>query len=221
LKQGVVFDLDGVLIASGPAHAASWRAVARKHGIALTDDAFRQTFGMRSADIIRRFWGERLSEQDVWRIDLEKEHTYRQLVSGMVPLAIGAREVLTALREAGLTLALASSGPPENLQLVLRETRLGAFFDVTVDGADVRLGKPAPDCFLLAARRAALAPADCVAVEDAPVGVQAARSAGMHAIGLLDTHGPGKLTEAGAEREVTSLRQVTPELVFELLGTQA
>jgi len=214
---GVIFDMDGVLVASGPAHAASWRLLARKHGIEISDEQFAATFGQTSRDILRSFWGERLSDDQVRRLDAEKEAIYRELITGMVPLTIGARETLAGLAQAGFVLALATSGPPENVELVLRETGLGPCFAATVTGCDVQRGKPAPDCFLLAAQRAGVSPAQCTVVEDAPVGIQAALAAGMTPIGFAGTHPPERLRAAGVATVVSRLSEIAPELVRGLL----
>ena len=179
MARGVIFDMDGVLVQSGPPHKASWRAVARQDGIDLTDEAFERTFGMSSREIVRKIWGPQITDDEVRRIDEEKERIYRQLISGNVPLSPGARETLARLAEAGYVLAVGTSGPPENVELVLRETGLGRYFAATVNGLEVPHGKPAPDIFLKAAERAGLRPADAVGVEDAPVGIDAALAAGM------------------------------------------
>lgn len=216
MTHGVIFDMDGVLVASGPAHAESWRSVAREHGIDISDEQFKRTFGRPSRDIIRVIWGENVSDEDVRRYDDQKEATYRKLISGQVPLAHGAREMLTALQQAGYVLAVATSGPRENIELVLREANLGSLFAAVVTGFDVDRGKPAPDCFLLAAERAGLQAAGCVVVEDAPVGIQAALAAGMKPIGFVGTHPPEKLRQSGAEVVVERLSEISPELVAQL-----
>jgi beta-phosphoglucomutase len=217
LRTGVIFDMDGVLVASGPAHAASWRVLARRHGIELSDQRFRETFGRPSRDIVRMIWGEHVSDEQIRQIDDEKERIYRELITGIVPLTIGAREVLQALSRAGFVLAVATSGPPENLELVLRETGLDRYFAATAHGFDVHHGKPAPDCFLLAAERAGLAAGNCVVVEDAPVGIQAACAAGMPAIGLAGTHPRERLAAAGAAAVIDRLDELSPELVRTLI----
>ena len=125
----------------------------------------------------------------------------------------GVHETLTTLAEAGYVLALGTSGPPENLELVLRETGLKTSFTAAVHGFDVEHGKPAPDVFLTAAERAGLRPADCVVVEDAPVGIQAALAAGMSVIGYAGTHDAQRLRAAGAQRVVERLTDITPQLV--------
>ena len=218
-KRGVIFDIDGVLVASGPAHRASWQMVARKHGFNLPDRMFTDTFGRPSRDIIRTIWGPATTDAQIHEIDTEKERIYRDLVTGILPLTIGVRETLAELGGAGFVLAVATSGPPENLELVMREGRLGGYFAATVHGFDIKHGKPAPDCFLLAAERAGLLPGNCGVVEDAPVGIEAALAAGMQPIGLVGTHPAERLRTAGA-RVVERLAEITPALVCGLLDRQ-
>lgn len=184
----------------------------------MPDDLFLHSFGMPSRDIIRRVWGEGLSDARVREVDDEKEKVYRELVRGMLPLTIGVREMLHGLRDAGLVLSVATSGPPENLELVIREGRLTGWFAATVHGFDVERGKPAPDCFLLAAQRAGLRPSGCVVVEDAPAGIAAARAAQMPVIGFVGTHSAERLREAGVSAVVERLTEVTPALVDGLLA---
>lgn len=217
MKRGVIFDMDGVLVASGPAHRASWQALARRHGIDLPEEAFLETFGMPSRDIVRRVWGPQVTDAEIKQIDDEKEAFYRSLITGMVPLTVGTREVLGGLAESGFVLVVATSGPPENLELVLHEAQLGHHFAATVHGFDIEHGKPAPDCFLLAAERVGLPPANCVVVEDAPVGIASALAAGMKVIGLVGTHPDWKLHEAGATHVVDRLGEITSVVIARLL----
>ncbi len=219
MPDGVIFDMDGVLVDSGPAHAASWRTVARQHGIEISDEQFRRTFGRPSRDIIRIIWGEHVTDDDIRRYDEQKEAAYRDLIRGNVPLVPEAPAVLAALRDAGYALAVATSGPRANVELVLRETGLTPLFAAVVTGFDVHLGKPAPDCFLLAAERIGTPPARCVVVEDAPVGIEAGVAGGMKCIGLTGTHPAQPLRAAGAAVVVDRLDAVTPELVGDLLGS--
>ncbi|MCG3125317.1 MAG: Fructose-1-phosphate phosphatase YqaB [Phycisphaerae bacterium] len=215
---GVIFDMDGVLVASGPAHRASWQLLARRHAFNVSDEDFDRTFGRTSRDIIRLLAGRTLSDAEVRTLDDEKEALYRELVRGVVPLMIGARETLEALRSAGLALAVATSGPRDNVELVLTETGIATYFSGVVHGGDIERGKPAPDCFLLAAERLRRLPARCVVVEDAPVGIEAARAAGMRVVALVGTHGEAVLRAAGADRVVERLAQITPELVAALVA---
>ena len=89
LAFGVIFDMDGVLVDSGPAHCESWRELARRHSIEMSAQAFAETFGMPSRDIVRRFWGPGVTNEEIRQIDEQKEAVYRELVAGRVPLSPG------------------------------------------------------------------------------------------------------------------------------------
>lgn len=216
MSYGVIFDMDGVLVDSGPAHHQSWQRLAAKHGIDVPAERFQQTFGRPSRDIIRIIWGERVSDQEIQQLDEEKETLYRELISEHIPLMPGCRKTLERLQKADVRIAVATSGPPENIELVLSEGLIANYFDATVDGFEIAAGKPAPDCFLLAADRLELPAASCVVVEDAPVGIQAATAAGMKTIALIGTHPAAVLQTAGAARVVQKLEEITPALVAQL-----
>lgn len=218
MQIGVLFDMDGVLVASGPAHSASWRVLARRHDLTISDELFRATFGKPSRDIVRQIWGPGVSDEEVRAIDDQKEAVYRDLIRGMVPLTIGVRELLESLARQAIPLAVATSGPPENVALVLEETGIGPYFRATVTGFDIRHGKPAPDCFLLAAERLGLPPQSCIVVEDAPVGIQAGLAAGCRVVALVGTHPPERLRAAGAHDVVHELRDITPQRLRALLS---
>ena len=210
MRQGVIFDMDGVLVDSGPAHIASWRVLAKQHDVTMSDEEFSRCFGRTSRDIIRRLWGDRVPNDQISRIDDEKEAIYRASISGQIPLMPDMQAMLMNLSQAGLVLAVATSGPRENVALVLEQAELRSFFDAVVTGDDIEHGKPAPDCFLLAARQAGLEPSACVVLEDALVGIQAAVAAGMLPIGYVGTHPAQRLLDAGAVLAASKLSKITP-----------
>ena len=218
MPSAVIFDMDGVLVDSGAAHHESWQRVTRERGMQVSRERFNETFGRPSPDIIRIIWGDHVSPEEVERISDDKERIYRKIVTGNLPLMPGCAALLGRLHAAGLTLAVATSGPKENLDLVLREGEIEAYFAATVTGFEIAHGKPAPDCFQLAAQRIGRSPDECVVVEDAPVGVRAGVAAGMKVIGLAGTHAPEPLWEAGAARVVTTLTDITPEMIESLLA---
>ena len=193
--------------------------MAERHAIHVSDEDFKRTFGRPSRDIIRIIWGPGVGTEEVARLDDEKEAVYRESIAGRVPLMAGARDAVRALHECGLVLAVATSGPRANVELVLREGGLEPFFDAVVTGFDVDRGKPAPDCFLLAAEQAGLQARDCVVVEDAPVGIEAALAAGMKVIGLAGTHSAARLNAAGAAMTVDRLSEITLSRVARLLAS--
>ncbi len=207
--RGVIFDMDGVLVDSGPAHFESWRLMVRRHGLDIDEARFKATFGRTSTEIIQVLWPG-LHEAEMERRDADKEAVYRDLIRGRVPLMPGCVETLAALRAAGVRIAIGTSGPPENIALVLGECDLARYFEAVVHRGMIARGKPAPDCFLLAAARLGLPPAACVVIEDAPAGVTAGVAAGMAVIALASNYPPADLRSAGASHVVARLTDVPP-----------
>lgn len=190
---GIIFDMDGVLVDSYQPHFESWRLLGREHGREIGESEFAATFGRTSRDIIELLFGGERDPAEIRRLDDRKEAIYRDLIRGRVPIMNGARELLADLRASGARLAVGSSGPVENVELVLDALRTTVSFDAVVTGADVSRGKPDPQVFLLAAERLRVSVERCVVIEDAPAGVAAARAAGMRVIGLAAGHTAGKL----------------------------
>jgi beta-phosphoglucomutase len=223
MDQAVIFDMDGVLIDSYQAHFESWRALAAEISLPFTEEDFAGTFGRTSREIILSLWaGACFSADDVRHLDDRKEDLFRRQIACRFPVMAGASDLLPALRAAGFRLAVGSSGPPANVDLVL--DRLGGreLFDAVVSGDDVARGKPDPQVFLLAASRLGLAPSRCVVVEDAPAGVEAARRAGMVSVALLSTgRKRDDFGDAAPALIVGSLRDLNAEVLEALLNPRS
>jgi HAD superfamily hydrolase (TIGR01509 family) len=121
----------------------------------------------------------------------------------------GARELLAALRAAGISRAVGSSTPRENLDAIFASTGLGEFFDAVVSADDVVNGKPAPDVFLKAASLLGIEPHSCVVLEDALFGIEAAHRAGMKVVAVATTNPIALLGHA--DRAVESLDAISVE----------
>ncbi|MBI5762388.1 MAG: HAD family phosphatase [Planctomycetes bacterium] len=212
---GVIFDMDGVLVDSGPAHLQSWQLLAREMGRAITAEQFAHSFGQRSSEIITHIFGI-TDAVEIARLDARKESLYRDLVRGHVPAMPGAKELVTSLHAAGVRLAVGSSGPPENVKLVCEEMGLTLLMSAIVTGMDVQRGKPDPQVFQVAAERLGLSPAACVVIEDAPVGIEAAHRAGMACIALTSSHPRERLS--AAELVVASLGEIEPSTIRGLIN---
>ena len=206
--RAVLFDLDGVLVDSYAAHMRSWRQLAAEEELPFSERDFARSFGRTSRESIATYWPGRASETA--RLDARKEALFRDDIGERFPAMDGARELVEALRAADFALAVASSAPPENVELALERLGFAACFGAVVTGADVHRGKPDPQVFLLAAERLAAPPAGCVVVEDAPVGVAAAHAGAMKAVALLST---GRRREdfddVKPEQLVSSLRELS------------
>jgi beta-phosphoglucomutase len=213
---GVIFDMDGVLVNSYQAHLKSWQRTAARHDLSMTVEQFAGCFGRTTREIIRQFWASNFDEAGVTAFDVEKEAAYREILLDHFPEMDGAGDLIGALHAAGFRLAIGSSGPPANVAVVRSQIHNGGLFSATVNGMDVKHGKPEPDIFLAAAEKLGLEPRRCAVVEDAPVGLEAAHRAGMAAIGLLGT-APREQLAAKADLVVDSLRKLTPAIVADLI----
>ena len=181
--RAVLWDLDGVLVDSAPFHFQSWRELFASLGRELSEADFRRTFGLRNDAILRDLLGD-MAPVEAERLAARKEELFRQAARGNIAALPGALALLRLLRERGVKLALVSSTPHANIELILRSLDVEAAFDVIVGSEDVTHGKPDPEGFLLAARRLGVPPVECVVIEDAPAGVEAAKAAGIRCVGV-------------------------------------
>lgn len=179
--------MDGVLVDSAEAHLRSWQVLARELGREVAAADFTRTFGRQNRDIIPLLFGAS-SKERIQSLADRKEEIYRDLVRDDPPIMAGAVELVRGLAGAGARLAVGSSGPRANIELILGAMGANDLVRVIVSGDDVTRGKPEPDVFLTAAERLGIEPPRCVVIEDAPVGVQAAKRAGMRCIAVMTHH---------------------------------
>lgn len=214
-KMGVIFDLDGVLVDTGWAHKQSWYDLAEKEGFSMTDEFFYSTFGMQNYQIIPMLLGRDATSEEIDRLSDWKEQRYRDIIKKKLTPAEGAKSLLIDLKKEGFLLAVGSSAPRANLELVLDCTDLHNYFNAYVTGQDVTRGKPAPDTFLKAAEKLSINTNRCVVVEDAVQGVEAGRATGMAVVAVTTTRSRKDL--AGADIIVDSLTQLQARQFIELL----
>lgn len=200
-----IFDHDGVLVDSLQLHQDAWMAMGRQTGLGLTPEFIRETFGMTNPSIFRKLLGDDLPEAEMQRLGAIKEECYRGAARGTLGLMPGVRDLLDALTAEGCLLAIGSSGVRPNLDLTVGQCDLEGRFAAIASLEDIRHGKPDPEVFLVAAKKAGGVPWRSVVFEDAPVGIQAAKAAGMIAVGVGTTHPLDSLTEAGADLVVSDL----------------
>ncbi len=212
-----IFDMDGVLVDSYQAHFESWLAMAAPEGLHFTEAEFAPTFGRTSREIIATFWGDgRFTDEEIAALDDRKEAAFREVLQARFPAMAGARELLDELCREGFVLAVGSSGPPENIEMVLQKLGAGSLFGAIVTGMDVTRGKPDPQVFQIAAERLGVLPQRCVVIEDAPAGVTAANAAGMASVGFAST-GRTRESLADAELVVGSLGELSAGRLRELI----
>ncbi len=178
--RAVLFDMDGVLVASEPHYFAEEAAHYAALGVKLTLEELRQMLGGSPAANVRRIltWHPELDIPEKMLVSMHEEMLLRGLkqVDGLMP---GVEEWIRRIRAEGGKLAVASSSPLLLLDYARERFRFGELFDTIVCARDVKNAKPDPDIFLEAARRLDADPADCLVVEDSQNGVKAGLAAGM------------------------------------------
>ena len=187
LPSALLLDLDGTLIDSMPLHHAAWAAWHRPRGLPFDEDGFfAATAGRTNAEILADLFPQ-TSEDERWALAETKELLYRDAAARSLQLIPGFEPLRAAARAAGWRLAICTASPLANIEVAVQRFGLDALFDTIVSPADGLRGKPHPDIFLEAARRLDIPPAQCIVFEDAPLGVEAARRAGMRAVALTTT----------------------------------
>jgi beta-phosphoglucomutase family hydrolase len=186
--RAFIFDMDGTIVDNMAFHTKSWLAFFERRGHALdADEFFRATAGRQGHEIMRTYLGEHLTREASAALDAEKESLYRELYGPHLETVPGFDQLIAAAKADGVALAVATAAPNDNIVFTLDGLDLRKHFNAVVGAADVARGKPNPDVFLLAAERCGVAPAHCIVFEDAPLGVEAARRAGMRAVVLTTT----------------------------------
>ena len=188
--KAVIFDLDGVIVFTDKFHYQAWKKMADEIGVYFDEKINNRLRGvgrMESLDIIlERYEGEPLSEEDKKILAAKKNDMYRELLYGMGPDDVTAevRETLAELRNRGYKLSIGSSS--KNAKLILRQVRLMDAFDAISDGSNISKSKPDPEVFIKAAEYLDVPCDNCLVVEDANAGIDAAKAGHMYAAGIGD-----------------------------------
>jgi beta-phosphoglucomutase len=213
--RGVVFDMDGVLCDSEPFICeAATRMFAQRHGLTVCREDFVPFVGAGE----NRYLGG-VAEKYGVPLDLaaDKRRTYEiylDIIRGRLKPLAGVREFLADCRGLGMKAAVATSADQVKMRGNLAEIGMPTeMFDVTVNGLEVVHKKPHPEIFLLAIQRLGLPAEDCLVVEDAPNGLQAAQAAGARRLGLTTSFSATDLMAAGAEWIAPDLAHVPPEVL--------
>ena len=207
--RGVLFDMDGVLCDSEPFIREAARAMFReRHDADIPDEAFFPFVGMGE----NRFLGGPAEERGIpFDPVADKARCYElylELIRGRMPPMTGAHDFARACIARGCRLAVASSADLVKVSGNIDQIGMASgFFDAVIDGTMVTRRKPAPDIFQLAASKLGLDPAECLVVEDAPSGLQAAKAAGCLALGVRSSFDDAKLVASGADWTVANLAE--------------
>jgi HAD superfamily hydrolase (TIGR01509 family) len=177
-----LFDFDGTLVDSAPLHDWAFREVLLAEcPHALGQFSYERVRGRATKEVFREAGVDHPAELS--RLTALKQHYYQQAVrEGRLNVFPGATDLLAALSSAGRNLYLVTSGSRASVEVALQATGLGRYFEGVVTSSEVARGKPSPELYLETIRRFGLEAADCIAIEDAPSGAEAARAAGLEVV---------------------------------------
>ena len=215
-RKAFIFDLDGVIVDTAKYHYLAWKELANKLGFNFTmaqNERLKGVSRVRSLEILLDIGQVHLEEDEKSKYLKEKNEQYLQYIAKMDHTEIlpGIDDVLHYLKHNKVPFSLGSAS--KNARLILETLDLIDLFDAIVDGNDVSTAKPDPEVFLIAAEKLGAKPEDCVVIEDAQAGIEAANKAGMTSVGIGDAH---ILHEANYMLKNTS--ELTIDFVQELLA---
>lgn len=194
-KPAFIFDLDGVLVFTDKYHYQAWKEMADSIGCYFDEkinNRLRGVSRMASLEIILERADRKYSQEEKEALAAKKNEIYRGLLKQMTPKDVTdqVRRTLAALKATGHKLAVGSSS--RNTKFILRQVDLTEPFDAVSDGTNITRSKPDPEVFLKAAEFLGEKPENCIVIEDARAGIDAAKAGGMRAIGIGDAESYGR-----------------------------
>ena len=210
--KAYIFDMDGTLIDNCAWHVLAWREFAHRHGRDLSERQILDWMGATSSYYMNRIFEREVPADECAELTREKEELYRAMYAPHLALADGLKEILDDARRRGIQLAIATGGSVDNVDFILDGLNLRPMFDVIVDASQYERGKPAPDCYLKAAARMGLDPAECLVFEDAVAGVRSGKAAGMRVAAVTATIARDILAAEKPDYLVDSFRELWPTL---------
>jgi HAD superfamily hydrolase (TIGR01509 family) len=201
--EAVIFDMDGVIVDSEPYSMQALVDVLRHHGIEPTEDDLQRSYGRKIREDMADYFARYGVTADLDAAIARKHSRYYELAEGHLKPFPGVMPLVDRLHQRGYLLGLASSGDRRKVAFSMQALHLYGAFQTVVTGDDVHHSKPHPEIYLTAAQRLGVQPTACVAIEDAPNGVQAAKHASMRCIAV--TNSVRRTQLHGADLIVTSL----------------
>jgi beta-phosphoglucomutase family hydrolase len=186
--RAFIFDMDGTMVDNMAWHCKTWVEFFLDEGIAVEEQEFMRLAGKTTPELVRMFIGREVSDAEIAHLGDKKEFLYRCLYRPHIKPVKGLRALLRDARAHGIKLGVATAALPKNIEFTLAGIGVKELLDAVVGAAEVKHGKPEPDLFLLIAERLGVKPEECVVFEDAAMGFEAARRAGMRAVALATGH---------------------------------
>ena len=209
-KFALLFDMDGVIVDTNPAHKKAILQFCEKYNKKLSDDEMKKyIWGRTNKEWLKHLFGEDLSDAQLSMYADEKESLFRNIYEPDIKLLDGLHDFLEMLETNNIAKAIGTSAPRANVDFVFKHTGIEKYFDTVLDERDVTIGKPNPEIYLKAAKALGFAPEDCIVLEDSFAGVEAGKRAGSKVIGITTTHSDEELIEKGANLTVLDFKTLS------------
>jgi HAD superfamily hydrolase (TIGR01509 family) len=185
---GVIFDMDGVIVHSHPAHKKAIQAFCKIHNQAVSQSFLEnRLYGRTNKEWIPELFGE-ISAERLTKLADQKEQMFRDDFVPEENIVEGIHKFLDNLQENNIPMAVATSAPGENADYILSRLSITDYFDAILDSSHVTTGKPDPEVYIKASKALGKQPESCIVFEDSVSGVQAGLAAGATVIGVSSTH---------------------------------
>jgi len=211
----IIFDMDGVIVDNHNYHLKSWLQFFEKHNISMTEEEYKQKVNGRTMEeILTNIMNKDLPKDELTALGEEKESVYRDIYRPHIKPTDGLAVFLKELEERNVPRAVATSAPTVNVDFTMEYTKLRHFFPTIVDSTMVTKGKPDPEVYLTAAKKLDMDPARCVVFEDAILGMQAGKNAGMKVVALATTHKREELEGENMDYIIDDFTDLTIEKLY-------
>lgn len=195
--QAVIFDLDGTLLDNNSFHRKTWEAYLKKMGKLISEEEFNAHLnGRTNKDAVEYIYGRKMSEEESTKYTLEKEELYREIYKPFIKPVSGLLNFLEILNQKNIPMAIATSGIQPNIDFMFENIPIKKYFKTIVNSSHITHGKPHPEIYLKVASLLDVLPKNCLVFEDAVVGINSAKAAGMRVIAVATTQTKEELSIA-------------------------
>lgn len=192
--EAVIFDMDGTMVDNAAAHKKAWELFCIKYNIPFGPKTFKTKIsGKKNDTILETLFNKKMTVEEIKQMGGEKEKMYRELYRNQIKEVPGLRNLLDKLKQKQMKLAIATTAPEKNRQMVLDILHLDSYFTVICGDETVTRGKPDPEIYIKACQELNVDPSRIIAFEDSSPGIESAKRAELTVYGVLTRHTPEEL----------------------------